>query len=87
MYSDNLSFSEYSSLSQLHGSSFFVLDPFRLRANINNLRNSFLSNYYSVEVAILIRPIMLLIRILLKRARGPKLYLRWNMQLHMGWCI
>ena len=50
MYSDNLSFSEYSSLSQLHGSSFFVLDPFRLRANINNLRNSFLSNYYSVEI-------------------------------------
>ena len=51
MYSQNLSYHEFLSLSELHGSSFFVLDPLKLRYNINHLRTSFLSCYHNVVIA------------------------------------
>ena len=50
MHLNILTFEEYSRLSVSNGYSFFVLDPFRIRSNINRLRSAFLSHYHSVVV-------------------------------------
>jgi diaminopimelate decarboxylase len=48
---DCLDYSTYSSLASEHGSSFFILDPAKLRSNYTSLVSAFKSHYHKIKIA------------------------------------